>query len=213
MAQTELILDARDIHAWYGSSHVLHGVALQIAKGETVGLLGRNGMGKSTLIRSLLGHVAQRQGQISLFGRDWLPGAPLTWSMPLLLGLAGLLVLKLARRQWLRLLDDELARLPEGGDLPGAAAFKLYDTYGFPLDLTQDALREKGRAVDTQGFDAAMAEEKASILPEEITPAHMRGRVRLLVFWNSGEGCFHVPDPGESGYRGELISRPLGSLA
>ncbi len=61
----------------------------------------------------------------------------------------------------LKLLDDELVRLPEGADLPGAAAFKLYDTYGFPLDLTQDALREKGRSVDTDGFDAAMAEQKA----------------------------------------------------
>ena len=60
----------------------------------------------------------------------------------------------------LKLLDDELARLPEGGALPGAAAFKLYDTYGFPLDLTQDALREKGRAVDVAGFDAAMTEQK-----------------------------------------------------
>ena len=60
----------------------------------------------------------------------------------------------------LRLLDDELARLPEGADLPGEAAFKLYDTFGFPLDLTQDALREKGRAVQTEGFDAAMAEQK-----------------------------------------------------
>ncbi|MDQ7776551.1 alanine--tRNA ligase [Paracoccus aminovorans] len=61
----------------------------------------------------------------------------------------------------LRLLDDELSRLPEGANLPGEAAFKLYDTYGFPLDLTQDALREKGRSVDTAGFDAAMAEQKA----------------------------------------------------
>ncbi|ALG90352.1 MULTISPECIES: alanine--tRNA ligase [Actibacterium] len=61
----------------------------------------------------------------------------------------------------LRLLDDELEKLPEGSDLPGEAAFKLYDTYGFPLDLTQDALREKGRAVDTAGFDAAMAGQKA----------------------------------------------------
>ncbi|MGR3583824.1 MAG: alanine--tRNA ligase, partial [Pseudooceanicola nanhaiensis] len=61
----------------------------------------------------------------------------------------------------LKLLDEELGKLPEGGDLPGAAAFKLYDTYGFPLDLTQDALREQGRAVDTEGFDAAMAEQKA----------------------------------------------------
>ncbi|MGX9350489.1 alanine--tRNA ligase [Shimia sp. W99] len=61
----------------------------------------------------------------------------------------------------LKLLDDELAGLEEGAPLAGEAAFKLYDTYGFPLDLTQDALREKGREVDTDGFDAAMAEQKA----------------------------------------------------
>jgi alanyl-tRNA synthetase len=61
----------------------------------------------------------------------------------------------------LKLLDDELAGLAEDAPLSGEAAFKLYDTYGFPLDLTQDALREKGRTVDTDGFDAAMAEQKA----------------------------------------------------
>ena len=60
----------------------------------------------------------------------------------------------------LRLLNDELDRLPESADLPGQVAFKLYDTYGFPLDLTQDVLREKARAVDVQGFDAAMEEQK-----------------------------------------------------
>ena len=62
----------------------------------------------------------------------------------------------------LKLLDDELRGLPEGASLPGEAAFRLYDTYGFPLDLTQDALREQGRAVDTDGFDTAMAEQKAT---------------------------------------------------
>lgn len=61
----------------------------------------------------------------------------------------------------LKLLDEELLSLPDGADLPGATAFKLYDTFGFPLDLTQDALREKDRGVDTDGFDAAMAEQKA----------------------------------------------------
>ncbi|WP_300513523.1 alanine--tRNA ligase, partial [Aliiroseovarius sp.] len=61
----------------------------------------------------------------------------------------------------LKLLDDELVDMPEGANLPGETAFKLYDTYGFPLDLTQDALREKGRGVDTDGFDAAMEEQKA----------------------------------------------------
>ncbi len=61
----------------------------------------------------------------------------------------------------LKLLDDELSTLEESAPLSGEAAFKLYDTYGFPLDLTQDALREKGREVDTDGFDSAMAEQKA----------------------------------------------------
>ncbi|MDE2080721.1 MAG: ABC transporter ATP-binding protein [Burkholderiales bacterium] len=70
------ILDARQIHAWYGSSHVLHGVDLVVDVGETVGLLGRNGMGKSTLIRTLLGHVAQREGQIRLSGEDFSRGRP-----------------------------------------------------------------------------------------------------------------------------------------
>jgi branched-chain amino acid transport system ATP-binding protein len=66
----DLILDARGVHAWYGSSHVLHGIDVQLARGQTLGLLGRNGMGKSTLIRSLLGHVAQREGRIHFFGQD-----------------------------------------------------------------------------------------------------------------------------------------------
>jgi alanyl-tRNA synthetase len=60
----------------------------------------------------------------------------------------------------LRLLAEEMDALPEGATLPGETAFKLYDTYGFPLDLTQDALREHGRAVDIAGFEAAMAEQK-----------------------------------------------------
>jgi alanyl-tRNA synthetase len=60
----------------------------------------------------------------------------------------------------LGLLAEETAKLPEKGTLPGEVAFKLYDTYGFPLDLTQDALRGEGRAVDIAGFEAAMAEQK-----------------------------------------------------
>jgi alanyl-tRNA synthetase len=61
----------------------------------------------------------------------------------------------------LGLLDDEVARLGDGQDLPGEVAFKLYDTYGFPLDLTEDALRGQGRAVERAGFDSAMARQKA----------------------------------------------------
>jgi len=61
----------------------------------------------------------------------------------------------------IKLLDDASANLRQGDKLAGDVAFKLYDTYGFPLDLTQDALKAKGVAVDTQGFDAAMAKQRA----------------------------------------------------
>lgn len=67
---TNDIIRARDVHAWYGSSHILHGIDFNLKRGETVGLLGRNGMGKSTLIRSLLGHVRQRSGTIELQQQD-----------------------------------------------------------------------------------------------------------------------------------------------
>jgi alanyl-tRNA synthetase len=60
----------------------------------------------------------------------------------------------------LRLLDDELTKLPAAAALPGDIAFKLYDTYGFPYDLTEDALRTMNRTVDRTGFDTAMAEQK-----------------------------------------------------
>ena len=61
----------------------------------------------------------------------------------------------------LKLLDDELSIMNKGYPLSGEVAFKLYDTFGFPLDLTQDALREKGVEVDLIGFDSAMTEQKA----------------------------------------------------
>jgi len=61
----------------------------------------------------------------------------------------------------LKLLDDELSIMNKGYPLSGEVAFKLYDTFGFPLDLTQDALREKGVEVDLKGFDSAMTEQKA----------------------------------------------------
>ncbi len=61
----------------------------------------------------------------------------------------------------LKLLDDEVASLSSGDKLGGETAFKLYDTYGFPLDLTQDALKNKNIEVDTAGFDACMARQKA----------------------------------------------------
>ncbi|MCC7281660.1 MAG: alanine--tRNA ligase [Acetobacteraceae bacterium] len=60
----------------------------------------------------------------------------------------------------LGLLAEETARLGAGQPLPGEAAFRLYDTFGFPLDLTQDALRGEGRSVDVEGFNAAMEAQR-----------------------------------------------------
>ena len=60
----------------------------------------------------------------------------------------------------LKLLDEEISHLGRGDKLSGETAFKLYDTYGFPLDLTQDALKNKNIEVDTEGFDACMAHQK-----------------------------------------------------
>ncbi|MDR3424227.1 MAG: alanine--tRNA ligase [Alphaproteobacteria bacterium] len=62
----------------------------------------------------------------------------------------------------LKLLDDEAQKISGNKALPGEVAFKLYDTFGFPLDLTQDVLRGKGKKVDVAGFDAAMAKQKAA---------------------------------------------------
>jgi branched-chain amino acid transport system ATP-binding protein len=63
-----LLLEASRLHANYGESHILHDVDLVIARGEAVGLLGRNGMGKTTLIRTLMGHVRATAGTIAIRG-------------------------------------------------------------------------------------------------------------------------------------------------
>ena len=76
MPHSELLVEAHDLHAWYGSSHVLQGIDFKIGRGETVGLLGRNGMGKSTLIRTLLGHIKQRDGHITVRGKDMSKAKP-----------------------------------------------------------------------------------------------------------------------------------------
>ena len=64
------VLEAEGVHAFYGASHILRGVDLAVAPGQAIGLMGRNGMGKTTLIRTLMGLVPLRQGQVRIDGRD-----------------------------------------------------------------------------------------------------------------------------------------------
>ena len=64
------LLNVAGLNAWYGESHVLHGVDMQVNEGETVCILGRNGMGKTTTLRSIMGIVRKRTGQITFAGQD-----------------------------------------------------------------------------------------------------------------------------------------------
>ncbi len=70
------LLDVRDLHAWYGESHVLHGMTFSIPQGEVVTLLGRNGAGKTTTMRSIMGLLRKRQGSIVHDGVETIALAP-----------------------------------------------------------------------------------------------------------------------------------------
>ena len=70
------MLAARDVHAFYGKSHILHGVSLEVNKGEIVTVLGRNGAGKTTTLRSLVGLTPPRTGSVTILGRDTTRSSP-----------------------------------------------------------------------------------------------------------------------------------------
>ncbi|WP_309085987.1 ABC transporter ATP-binding protein [Chelativorans sp.] len=72
MAERAPLLMLSDLHAWYGESHVLHGVNLEVFPGETVTLLGRNGVGKTTTLRAIMGIIRKRSGKITFDGKDLL---------------------------------------------------------------------------------------------------------------------------------------------
>lgn len=72
----ELLIDARGIHTYYGASHILRGIDFSVARGETIGLMGRNGMGKSTLLKSIVGLVRPRAGSVAITGQAMLGRAP-----------------------------------------------------------------------------------------------------------------------------------------
>lgn len=76
MAEPKEFLHISDLHAWYGESHILHGVNLTVNEGEVVTLLGRNGAGRTTTIKSILGLVGKRTGQITINGTESVNMAP-----------------------------------------------------------------------------------------------------------------------------------------
>ncbi|CAK7260164.1 ABC transporter ATP-binding protein [Shinella yambaruensis] len=66
------LLQVGNLHAWYGESHVLHGVDMSVGEGEMITILGRNGVGKTTTLRTIMGIIRQRRGEIRFAGRDML---------------------------------------------------------------------------------------------------------------------------------------------
>lgn len=76
MAEATDLLRVENLHAWYGESHVLHGVDFHVREGEVVTLLGRNGAGRSTTIKAILGLVGKRQGSVSIAGRQTIAMPP-----------------------------------------------------------------------------------------------------------------------------------------
>ncbi len=76
MNDTTALIDARGIHTYYGVSHILHGVNFTVRRGETVGLMGRNGMGKTTLLRSVLGLARPNRGEVRIAGAVMTAAAP-----------------------------------------------------------------------------------------------------------------------------------------
>ncbi len=69
-SNSELLVEARDLHTYYGDSHILKGISLKVHRGETISLMGRNGMGKTTTLRSLLGLTPPRSGSVSVLGEE-----------------------------------------------------------------------------------------------------------------------------------------------
>lgn len=73
---SDVLIEARAINAFYGASHILHGVDFVVRRGETIGLMGRNGMGKTTLLKSMLGLLAPRSGSVNVRGQDMTGAQP-----------------------------------------------------------------------------------------------------------------------------------------
>jgi branched-chain amino acid transport system ATP-binding protein len=105
------ILEVKDLHAFYGKSHILHGVSLEVREGELVTLLGRNGAGKSTTIKSLMGLIRHMEGKVTMFGQDTTVWAPFR------IAAAGVGYVPEGRRVFANLTVDENLRVPV--DRPG----------------------------------------------------------------------------------------------
>jgi branched-chain amino acid transport system ATP-binding protein len=116
------VLEVKDLQAYYGKSHILHGVSLEVREGELVTLLGRNGAGKSTTIRSLMGLMKQMSGTVRMFGKDVAGWAPFK------IAAAGVGYVPEGRRVFANLTVDENLHVPVERPGPWTIA-RIYELF------------------------------------------------------------------------------------
>jgi branched-chain amino acid transport system ATP-binding protein len=115
-------LFAEGLHSYYGKSHILHGVSLEVREGEIVALLGRNGAGKSTTLKSLIGRLRPREGKVSMFGADT------TGQPPFKVAAHGVGYVPEGRRVFANLTVDENLRVPVERPGPWTLA-RVYEAF------------------------------------------------------------------------------------
>jgi branched-chain amino acid transport system ATP-binding protein len=155
------VLSIENIHTFYGNSHILQGVSLTVEKGEVVTLLGRNGMGKSTTIKTVMGLVVPREGRVSFDGVD------ITGRRPHRIARAGIGFVPEDRRTFPSLTVIENLNLPvRGSDGEGWSLGKVFEF--FPQ------LRERG---SHKGFELSGGEQQMLAIARIL---RMRSRLILL---------------------------------
>jgi branched-chain amino acid transport system ATP-binding protein len=145
--QNEALLQVQDLHVHYGKSHILHGVTFQVGKGEVVSLLGRNGSGRSTTLKAIMGLVSPTSGEVRLNGLD------LACARPYRVCRAGISFVPEEREIFANLTVDENLRMgeqPPRNDAPRWTADQMFDY--FPL-LKQ---RRKTKAGNLSGGEQQM---------------------------------------------------------
>ncbi|CAM4152034.1 ABC transporter ATP-binding protein [Bordetella muralis] len=119
------LLNVENLHAHYGKSHVLHGVDLQVGQNEVVSLVGRNGAGRSTTMKTIMGLVAPTSGRICLQGRD------LTGARPYTMCRAGIAYVPEEREVFANLTVDENLRMGEQPAVPGAHRWTVEQMFDY----------------------------------------------------------------------------------
>lgn len=122
---TTPLLEVDDLHAHYGKSHILHGIGFDVGEGEVLSLLGRNGSGRSTTLKALMGLVPPSAGRVRLRGRDLAGAAPHTICR------AGLAYVPEEREVFANLTVEENLRMGEQPPVDGAARWTVAQMYDY----------------------------------------------------------------------------------